>query len=425
MSVEAGGPAGAIPFKLLRVQAARHPVRERRPHQPHDRQRRRRRLCCVLDNCPGECSAAVNGITVSGPPNAYLYTLLQGFNRVVRPLLLRGDTAPFVTFDFGMSRMTVTLPPVPGYFPSSDETVSVVVPGLMLRSGRSTPLEGLSISIAADSTDCTVGPWTAWSTCSAQCGPGLQTRSRPVTTYAVGAAAAICPPTVETRPCNVCDACSGVTCLNGGLCALAACACAPGWSGADCSVPPAGAVTPFWATSGAWGPCSDACGGDGTQTRALTCAGATATGVITALPASACARLGAPPAAVRTCNVQPCTEQRLALSVALALPGGALGLASASAPPATQWDAFAAALVQDLAAAVGVSTLRMRVIGVAPPAVGANTSLLLSVVTVSVLPPSSSYAATLNASRVSSAELPGNDLPAVLTSLLVREGACC
>ena len=50
----------------------------------------------------------------------------QGFNRVVRPLLLREDTSPFVAFDFGFSRMTVTLPPVPGYHPSADEVVSVV-----------------------------------------------------------------------------------------------------------------------------------------------------------------------------------------------------------------------------------------------------------------------------------------------------------
>lgn len=54
---------------------------------------------------------------------------VQGFNRVVRPLLLSASTAPFVVFDFGMSRMTIRLPPVPGYYPSADETITAVSRG--------------------------------------------------------------------------------------------------------------------------------------------------------------------------------------------------------------------------------------------------------------------------------------------------------
>ena len=274
--------------------------------------------------------------------------------------------------------------------PRSPILTAQVLPGVMLRSGRSTPLEGLSIRIAADATDCAVGTWGAWSTCSVQCGAGLQTCTRPVITEAVGPAAAVCPPTMETRACNTCDACSGVSCANGGLCALSVCACAPGWRGADCSVPPAAPLTPFWA-AGAWGPCSDLCGGIGTRQRPLYCSGAPASSLgngstVVSLPAAACAGL-ALPTAVQTCNVQACSEQRLGLSVALSLAGGALGVVSSRTPPAALWDALAYALIQDLAAAVGVSQLRLQVIAIAPPAVVLNACMPLALATLTILPP--------------------------------------
>jgi hypothetical protein len=103
------------------------------------------------------------------------------------------------------------------------------------------------------------------------------------------------------------------------------------------------------------------------------------------------------------CNVQPCTEQRLSLSIALSLGGGALGLASSAVgrAPTAQWDAFAAALVQDLAAVISVSQLRVRILDVSPPATGVNTSLLLSLVTITVLPPSSSSSTCSSSSKVS------------------------
>merc|ERR1719197_2362597 len=49
--------------------------------------------------------------------------------------------------------------------------------------------------------DCVVGNWQGWGACSAQCGGGLQSRSRDVITAQVGSGAA-CPELSESRACN-------------------------------------------------------------------------------------------------------------------------------------------------------------------------------------------------------------------------------
>ena len=120
--------------------------------------------------------------------------------------------------------------------------------------------------------------------------------------------------------------------------------------------------------------------------------------------------------------MQPCAEQLLLLSLALNL-GSNFSLAGS--PPAALWDAFAAMLVQDAASALDVSPLRIRVTGVSPlpqtTAVpwGVNGSAL-SLVSVSVLPPSTSFGAVSGGSAANgAAELPGSDLATVLSSLKV------
>jgi Spondin-like TSP1 domain len=50
--------------------------------------------------------------------------------------------------------------------------------------------------------DCKVSNWTDWSACSAQCGPGTQTRTRTVVTPPAHGGTA-CPALADTQPCNV------------------------------------------------------------------------------------------------------------------------------------------------------------------------------------------------------------------------------
>lgn len=52
----------------------------------------------------------------------------NGFNRVVRPLLLHPGTPVFAATSFGSTRLTITLPPVPAYAPTSDERIAVAIP---------------------------------------------------------------------------------------------------------------------------------------------------------------------------------------------------------------------------------------------------------------------------------------------------------
>merc|ERR1719238_618297 len=62
--------------------------------------------------------------------------------------------------------------------------------------------------------DCVVSEWSAWTKCSANCGGGLQSRSRKVLTTPAGAGQA-CPELSESQDCNThkCEGCSG--CVGG------------------------------------------------------------------------------------------------------------------------------------------------------------------------------------------------------------------
>jgi hemicentin len=136
--------------------------------------------------------------------------------------------------------------------------------------------------------DCVTESWTAWSACSASCGPGEQSRTRAITTTPdIGGRA--CPASAEDSECNS-QACP-IDCVLGDWNGFSNCdkSCGTGIQSRERSIArehafggaacpdlidsqncnahscPVDCVVPAW-TDEDWGACSVSCGG-GTRTR--------------------------------------------------------------------------------------------------------------------------------------------------------------
>ena len=112
--------------------------------------------------------------------------------------------------------------------------------------------------------DCVVSDWSTWSTCSATCGGGTQTRTRTVLTPPSNGGLACPADFTETQACNT-QACPTYT-----------------WS------------------AGAYSACSVTCGG-GTRSRPVVCLDSN-----TNIVADGYCDAGTKPAVAQTCNTQPC-----------------------------------------------------------------------------------------------------------------------
>lgn len=290
----------------------------------------------------------------------------HGWNRYAKPeLLTRHLSDPtLVRFSFGNSLARITLPPLPAYNPSSDETITITIPGALLRSGKDTVVPGVRIRIAADQSACSVSDWSRWSYCSEICRPGTQARTRAVTRLPSGGGAA-CPDLVERRTCNTCDLCSTVTCRNGGVCAGGRCVCQPGFTGSDCSAPPPGIQVAFWRTA-EWGACTAHCGG-GRQQREVECLLLSADG---ALPTAAarCSAVAPRPESERSCNAHACSLSYATLNLTLAVSAGAITGSDGIR------QAFESTVTDELADALQLSSDRIAIDTLGPDFSGNGTS---------------------------------------------------
>ena len=97
-----------------------------------------------------------------------------------------------------------------------------------------TDSQACNTTACAVPVDCAVSAWSQWTSCSAMCGGGTQSRTRTVTTPAANGGAA-CPALTDSQTCN---------------------------TGA-CPIPAIDCVVSDWSD---WSTCSVLCGG-GTQTR--------------------------------------------------------------------------------------------------------------------------------------------------------------
>jgi hypothetical protein len=220
-----------------------------------------------------------DGFTMASPPTR------NGWESV-RTYFTTPGAPPSVWYDHLSTSAYVILPPLgnTSYWPTTDEELTLTIPGALLTSGRDTPVPMFRLRINATldwgaDRDCVVGVWGAWTGCSvaipqvwpvATCGTGVHQRMRPVLQMPRGAGA-VCPVLVERRPCDSCNPCATVKCVNGGLCVGGGCVCPPGYGGEDCSQPPATPLTCRAWQKTTWTSCGRVTLDSGMRNRTVDC----------------------------------------------------------------------------------------------------------------------------------------------------------
>jgi hypothetical protein len=210
----------------------------------------------------------------------------NGWNAVALPYLLSPEVAAMINSSYvhvspDNTTLVLTLPPIPGYAPASDEVLTYTIPGAFLVSGRDTPvINKVNVNASLTATrDCVVSAWSPWTSCFTGlvgCSAGTQTRARKVLVQPRGPGAVACPALLtDSRPCDACDPCQAVTCFNQGMCVEGKCVCPPGFGGPDCSAPPAFTRT-CTLSAGSWGTCGPydpfkGRGVGGTSFRSVSC----------------------------------------------------------------------------------------------------------------------------------------------------------
>jgi hypothetical protein len=179
-----------------------------------------------------------------------------GWNRYALPTLIAGPAFLRTSVGGSVDQMiTVVLPPLPLYQPTTDENIRFVIPGAFTASGFDIEVPQLAFSVSAAKHDCRVGAWSEWSSCKSgqsmldskaleeYCASrsrdrrmGVQVRNRTVVQEPTTSGAS-CPSLMESRNCDVCKPCAAVRCYNGGQCVRGECVCATGFSGSTCSLP--------------------------------------------------------------------------------------------------------------------------------------------------------------------------------------------
>jgi hypothetical protein len=315
--------------------------------------------------------AGISSSTNSGP---------KGWNSLLKPRLLLSN-ASFTTFELGRSSATLSLPAVPDFDPIGDELLMVTVPEFMLQSGARITLASPQIRIRASRSDCVVTEWSAWSSCTANCAWGIQTRARGVLTQPRGSGLA-CLPTSETRACNSCDPCSVVQCARGGACVGGTCFCPAGWAGERCELPAFNLDgLAFSYAVDSWSDCSAPCGPSETRTRSVECQQVTAAGTLV-VPLSRCeAALSSPaPRSTLPCNTFLCASNATTVNAQVAVGVGMGALQGAAAA-----DAFMNRMALELSSALLLPQSLVQVLSFVP-------SASQTVVSFSFLPPSAEIA---------------------------------